>query len=122
VTDASVYYFTRRSGPDGEELLSKRRATLETIKDKGKAVMQSRRVVDHTEVDENGFLIGGAGDESHPVDELWSRIRSFESRAKSRDNEALEIADDADNDRKTVLLLESLELRNEAQALRDRVR
>jgi hypothetical protein len=32
-------------------ILSKRRASLETIKDKGEAVMESQTVVDHTEVD-----------------------------------------------------------------------
>lgn len=118
MTDVFVYYFIRRGGPDGKEFLSNRRATLEAIKDKGEAVMQSRRIVDHTEVDSNGFLIGGASDEPHPADELWPRIRSLESRAKSRDNEALKIVE---GDRKTALLLESLALRNEARALRDRV-
>ncbi len=48
MTDVSVYYFVRHGGPGGKELLSERRATLETIKDRGKAVMQSQRVVDHT--------------------------------------------------------------------------
>lgn len=67
MTDVPVYYFIRR-GTDGEESLSKRRATLEAIQGQGQAVMQSRRV-----------------------------------------------------DRKSVLLLESRELRNEAQALRHRV-
>jgi hypothetical protein len=120
VTDVSVFYFVRRKGPDGAESVSKRRATLETIKEQGTAIMQSRRVVDHTDVDANGFLIGGSADESRPGEELWSRIRSLESRAKSRTNEALEIADFASG-RKTVLLLESLALRKEAQALRSRV-
>ena len=60
MTDVSVYYFVRHGGPAGKELLSERRATLETIKDRGEAVMQSRRIVDHTEVDGNGFVIGGA--------------------------------------------------------------
>ena len=117
MTDVSVYYFIRR-GADGKESLSKRRATLEAIQGQGEAVMQSQRVVDHTEVDANGFLVGGVRDESHPADALWAHIRSLESRAKSRDNEALEIAD---GDRKTVRLLESRELRNEALALRRQV-
>src|ERR1700761_2981437 len=58
MADVSVYYFLRRSGIGGKELLSKRRATLETIKDRGAAVMRSQRVVDHTEVDGNGFSLG----------------------------------------------------------------
>ena len=118
MTDVSVYYFVRHGGPGGKELLSERRATLETIKDRGKAVMQSQRVVDHTEVDGNGFLIGGAGDESHP--ELWSQIRSLEARAKSRDREALKIIEGADSGRRQVLQGESLALRNQARILKIR--
>ena len=121
MTDVFVYYFMRRSGPGGKELLSKRRATLETIKDRGEAVMQSRRIVDHTEVDGNGFVIGGASDESHPVDGLWPQIRSLEFRARSRDREALKIVDGAECARRQMLHLESLELRNRARILRARV-
>jgi hypothetical protein len=120
MTDVSVYYFMRHgSGPGGKELLSERRATLETIKDRGTAVMRSQRVVDHTEVDGNGFLIGGASDESHP--ELWSRIRSLEARAKSRDREALKIVESAAGGRRHMLQGESLELRNQARLLKTRV-
>jgi hypothetical protein len=81
--------------------------------------LQSRRVVDHTEVDGNGFLIGGTSGESHP--ELWPQIRSLESRAKSRDGEALKIVGVAESDRRQTLHLESLELRNQARALKTRV-
>jgi hypothetical protein len=66
VTDVYVYYFMRSRGPAGEMSRSKRRATLETIKNMGTPVMESQIVVDYTEVDENGFLIGGVGDELHP--------------------------------------------------------
>jgi hypothetical protein len=121
MADVSVYYFMRHGGPGGKELLSKRRAILETIRDKGEAVMQSRRIVDHTEVDGNGFLIGGAGDESHPVRELWPQIRSLELRAKSRDGEVLKILEGAESDRKQMLHLESLELRNQARVLKTRI-
>jgi hypothetical protein len=119
MTDVSVYYFVRHGGPGGKELLSERRATLATITGRGKAVLQSQRVVDHTEVDGNGFLIGGAGDESHP--ELWSRIRSLEARAKSRDREALKIVAGVASDRRQMLHRESLELRNQARILKTRV-
>ena len=119
MTDVSVYYFVRHGGPAGKELLSERRATLETIKGRGEAVMHSQRVVDHTEVDGNGFLIGGAGDESHP--ELWSQIRSLEARAKSRDREALKIVAGVESDRRQMLHRESLELRNQARILTTRV-
>jgi hypothetical protein len=118
MTDVSVYYFMRYSGPGRNELLSERRATLETIKGRGKAVMQSQRVVDHTEVDGNGFLIGGASDESDP--ELWSQIRSLEARAKSRDREALKIVEGAESGRRQMLLGESLALRNQARILKIR--
>jgi hypothetical protein len=121
VSDVSVYYFLRRGLPDGNEVRSKRRATLEAIKGWGIPVMESRRIVDHTEVDGNGFLIGGASEESDPIGELWPRIRSLESRAKSRNQQALEITDEAGGHRKAELLLESFELRNEARALRDRL-
>jgi len=119
MTDVSVYYFVRHGGPAGKELLSERRATLATIKGRGEAVMQSQRIVDHTEVDGNGFLIGGAGDESRP--ELWSRIRSLEARAKSRDREALKIVAGVESGRRQVLHRESLELRTQARILKTRV-
>ena len=121
MTDVFVYYFLRRGGHGGEESLSKRRATLETIRGKGEAVMQSRHIVDHTEVDGNGFVIGGASNESHSLDELWPQIRSLELRAKSRDGEALKIVEGADDARKQTLYLESLELRNQAVVLKARV-
>jgi hypothetical protein len=119
MTDVSVYYFMRHGRPGGKELLSERRATLATIKDRGKAVLQSQRVVDHTEVDGNGFLVGGAGEESHS--EMWSRIRSLEARAKSREREALKIVAGVASDRRQMLHRESLELRTQARILKTRV-
>jgi hypothetical protein len=119
MADVSVYYFMRHGGPGGKALLSRRRATLEAIKDRGEAVVQSRRIVDHTELNGNGFLVGGASDESHP--ELWSRFRSLESRAKSRDGEALKIVDGAEGARRQILHRESLELRTQARILKTRI-
>jgi len=118
MSDVYVYYFMRHLGPVGEKVLSKRRATLETIKGRGEAVMESQIVVDHTEVDGNGFLIGGVGNESHPMDELWAEIRSLERRASSRDSEALTLSESGDGKRIYLLRLESRELRNQAQRLR----
>jgi hypothetical protein len=117
MTDVYVYYFMRR-GPAGENILSKRRATLETINGKGEAVMESQMVVDHTEVDSNGFLIGGVCNELHPMDELWAQIRSLERRANSRDSEALKLNESTEGARKYMLGLESRELRNQAQRLK----
>jgi hypothetical protein len=117
MTDVYVYYFMRR-GSAGDNILSKRRATLETINGKGEAVMESQLVVDHTEVDGNGFLIGGVCNESHPMDELWAQIRSLERRANSRDSEALKLNESTEGDRKYLLSLESRELRNQSQTLK----
>jgi hypothetical protein len=116
MTDVYVYYFMRR-GPAGEKILSKRRGTLEAIKGKGEAVMESQIVVDHTEVDGNGFLIGGVGNASNPMDELWAQIRSLERRANSRDSEALTLNETAEGDRIYLLRLESRELRSQAHKL-----
>ena len=121
MSDVSVYYFMRRGGAGDEKLISKRRATLEAIKDRGEAVMPSRRIVDHTEVDRNGFLIGGASEEAHPVDQLWPQIRSLELRAESRDVEALKIVDDAQSHHRQTLHCESLELRTQARTLKARI-
>jgi hypothetical protein len=121
MSDVSVYYFMRRGGTGDEKLISKRRATLEAIKDRGEAVMPSRRIVDHTEVDRNGFLIGGTSDEAHPADELWPQIRSLELRAEARDVEALKIVDGAQSQRRRTLHSESLELRDQARTLKARI-
>jgi hypothetical protein len=115
--DVYVYHFMRRA-PAGENILCKRRATLETINGKGEAVMESQIVVDHTEVDGNGFLIGGIDNESHPMDELWAQIRSLERRANSRDSEALTLNESGEGARIYLLRVESRELRNQAQRLR----
>jgi hypothetical protein len=118
MADVSVYYFMRRRGPAGEKILSKRMATLETTRGMGEPVMESRILVDHTEVDSNGFLIGGVDNESRPMDEDWAQIRSLERRANSRDCEALQLNKSTEASRKFMLGLESRELRNQAQKLK----
>jgi hypothetical protein len=120
MSDVYVYHFVR-CGPTGENVLSKRRATLETIKGRGEAIMESQIVVDHTEVDGNGFLIGGIDNESHPMDERWAEIRSLERRANSRDSEALTLNESGDGARIYLLRVESRELRNQAQKLRNQL-
>jgi CHAD domain-containing protein len=116
-----VYYFMRRGSPSGVESLSKRRATLETIRGMGEPVMESRLVVDHTEVDANGFLTGRASEDSHPVHNLWAQARSLESRASSRDFEAQKLEGLADGEHRNRLREESRELRDQAEALRKRL-
>jgi hypothetical protein len=118
MTDMYVYFFMRRHGPSGEKLLSKRRATLEAIKNMGEPVMESQIVVDHTEVDGNGFLIGGVDDELHPMDERWAQIRSLERRAHSRDCQARQLEESTDGRLRYMLSLESRELRSQAQRLK----
>jgi hypothetical protein len=117
MSDVYVYHFMRR-GPAGENILSRRWATLETINGKGEAVMESQIVVDHTEVDGNGYLIGRSGNESHPADEQWAQIRSLERRANSRDSEALTLNESSEGAHIYLLRLESRELRKQAQRLR----
>jgi hypothetical protein len=121
MTDMYVYHFMRCRGSAGEEILSKRRATLETIKGKGEAIMESQIVVDHREVDGNGFVIGGISDGSRPMDELRTQIRSLELRAKSRDSDALKLNEDTEGAGKYMLRLESRELRNQAKTLKKRL-
>jgi hypothetical protein len=121
MTDMYVYYFLRSHGPaGGKKSLSKRRATLATINSLGcEPVMESQIVVDHTEVDGNGFLTGGVDNESHPADESWAQIRSLERRAHSRDCEALLLNETTDGARIYMLSLESRELRSQARKLRN---
>lgn len=121
MTDVFVYYFMRPGVAGGEESLSNRRATLETIRGRGDAVMQSQQIVDHTELDANGFVIGSPSNESHSVDELWPQIRSLELRAKSRDAEALKIPEGGDGARRQELQVESVELRDQARILKTRI-
>jgi hypothetical protein len=56
---------------------------------RGEAVMESQIVVDYTEVDANGYVIGGVGNESHPTDQLCElkymlRLESRELRDQSK--------------------------------------
>jgi hypothetical protein len=115
--DVYVYHFMR-IGPTGGNILSKRWATLDAIKGKGEAVMESQLVVDHTEVDAHGFVVGNGDVESHPMDALWALIRSLELRAQSRDDEAIQLNEGSEAETKYMLSLESRELRKQAQALR----
>jgi hypothetical protein len=117
MTDKYVYYFLRSCGRGEQRALSTRRATLEAIKGMGEPVMESQRVVDHTEVDDHGFLIGGLSAGAGEVDELLSEIRSLERRAKSRDAEAQDLDESTAGVRKYMLSLESRELRVQAAKL-----
>ena len=114
MADAYVYYFTVLNVRTGERDLSKRRATLEAIKRTGEPVMDSQIVVDPTELDSSGFLVGRSVGGSHPTDELWGEIRSLKLRAASRDREAQQLDENTEGSRKYMLSVESRELRSQA--------
>jgi len=118
MSDVYVYYFMRSRETPGRNILSKRRATLDAIKGRGEAVMESQIVVDDSEVDDNGFLIGGVSDDARPLDALWAQIRSLQRRANSRD--ALTLSEGAAGACKYVLSLESRELRDQILELKKR--
>ena len=99
-------------------MLSTRPATLETIKERGAVpVMESQSVVDHTELDREGFLVAAVGCGSHEVNEIAAQIWSLEVRAASRDKEATSSTDEIET---YMLRLESRELRKQARVLKSR--
>lgn len=117
MTDKYVYHFTGRFGPGGEIAVSPRAATLEAIQARGEPVMESQIVVDHTELDCDGFLVR-FGTSTNPIDSLWSLIRSLKLRAESRDAEALQLNEGTDGERRYMLQMESRELRRQAERLK----
>jgi len=117
MTDKYVYHFMGPFGPGGEIAVSPRAATLEVIKGRGEPVMESQIVVDETELDCDGFLVR-FGNNTNPIDSLWSQIRSLKLRAESRDAEALQLNEGTDGERKYMLQLESQELRRQGEGLK----
>jgi len=114
--DVYIYHFVTSDCPDGDSNLSSRPATLETIKNRGgEPVMESQIVVDHTELDADGFLVGVLGSGSYEINDIAAQIYSLEVRATSRDNEAIASLDGIE---KYMLSLESRELRKQARLLR----
>jgi hypothetical protein len=118
--DAYVYYFMGPADAAGESTLSKWPATLDAIRGKGEAVMESQIVVDDTELDGNGYLIARVGYDSNPTNDLSAQIWSLEVRAASRDIEALKLNDTTEGKEKYMLQLESRELRRQARILKSR--
>jgi hypothetical protein len=117
MSDVYIYYFIASTGQNGEETISIRPATLEAIKSRGLPVMASQIVVDHTELDADGFLVAAAGSGSHEINDLTAQICSLELRAASRDIEAIDGTDGIEN---YMLSLESRELRKQARDLKNR--
>lgn len=114
--DVYLYYFIASNGPNGENVLSTRPASLEAIKGRGEPVMESQIVVDHTELDGDGFLVAAVGSELRRINDNTAQIRSLEVRAASRDNEAITSTDQIE---KYMLSLESRELRKQARFLKN---
>ena len=79
--------------------------------------MESQLVVDHSELDADGFLLR-SGISTNAIDNLWWEIRSLRLRAESRDTEALELNEGTEGQGKYMLRLESRELRGQAQRLK----
>jgi hypothetical protein len=118
MTDVYIYYFMERDAPTGRSTLSTRPATLKAIKGKGRPLMESQLVVDHTEVDDEGFFVAGIGNGSNAVNAIAAQIRSVELRAASRDSEALKLNEATEGKDKYMLSLESRELRGQARLLK----
>jgi len=118
MSDVYVYYFIEAEGMPGSRAVSKQRAALETIKGKGEPIMESQIVVDHTELDRDGFLFDSVA--NAPMDDLANEIRSLKLRADSRDSDALELDESTAGEHKYMLSLESRELRNQARKLQKR--
>lgn len=117
MSDVYLYYFFSRNGPNEENMLSTRPATLESISGRGEPVMESQIVVDYTELDAEGFLVATIGKDSCAINDTAAQIWSLEVRAASRDNEA---KDSADGVEQYMLQLESRELRKQARILKNR--
>jgi hypothetical protein len=118
MTDAYVYSFMTRDEVADETTVSARLATLEAIKGRGEPVMESQTVVDHTELDNNGFVMSGIGDNSYAANDITAQIRSIELRAASRDREALTLDEGTQGKDKYMLSMESRELRGQAKKLK----
>ena len=69
--------------------MSARPATLEAIKSRGTPLMDTQIVVDHSEVDPDGFLTASAANDSPALNDFAAQIASLHARAASRDGEAI---------------------------------
>ena len=117
--DVYIYLFATSNSQDGSTVLSTRPATLETIKHRqGAPVMESQMVIDHTELDPDGFLVEALVGGSHATNDIAAQISSLEVRAASRDAEVIASSDEQE---KYMLRLESRELRKQARVLQSRL-
>jgi hypothetical protein len=114
MSDVYIYHFITPAGPDGESGMSKRPGTLEAIKGRGTPIMDTQLVVDHSEVDPDGFLMATAANDSPGLNDIAAQIASLHARAASRDGEASTNTNGAEQ---YMLSLESRELRKQARNL-----
>jgi hypothetical protein len=119
MTDVYVYRFVGWDGPTDADVDSRRRATLETIREIGDPIMESQIVVDDAELDSNGFFCDNVANDPLSTDAVTNEIKSLNLRAASRDAEALKLDDAGAGARKYMLQLESRELRRQAQKLQN---
>jgi len=117
--DVYIYHFVMSNSQTGDNMVSARAATLEAIELRGgEPLMNSQLVVDHTQLDADGFLVVAVGGgDSHDTNAIAAQIWSLETRAASRDEQAVAVTDERE---KYMLRLESRELRKQAGVLRAR--
>jgi hypothetical protein len=115
--DAYVYRFRGLDGIGDEGPGDSRRATLDTLNGRGDPVMESQTIVDHSELDTEGFFASNSDNESRSVDNVTAEIKSLGLRSKSRDTEARGLLENDDGQRKYMLQLESRELVKQAKHL-----
>ena len=109
--DVYIYNFVMSNNQNGENMISARPATLEAIEHRGgEPLMGSQIVVDDTQLDANGFLVGG----EEAMDPVAAQICALEARAASRDKRAMVNSDERE---KYMLSLESRELLKQARKL-----
>jgi hypothetical protein len=116
MSDVYVYYFVDADESADGNLISTRAATLDAIKSRGEPIMDSQFVVDHTELDGDGF-VPEYGQSTNAAEILRLQIKSLKLRAESRDAEALILKRSTDGAYKYQLYMESRELRNQAHRL-----
>lgn len=93
MSDVYIYYFVPCNGYGGETALSTRPATLEAINGRGRPVMESQIVVDHTELDDAGFLITADVDDLVAANNFAPHLWSLEL-SESRDAEGPGLTED----------------------------
>ena len=119
MADVYVYCFAGWDGSKDVSTRSRRRATLETIKQIGDPIMESQIVVDEAELDTNGFLHGDVANDADPAEAVKSEIKSLNLRAASRDSEVRNLDEAHSGAHMYMLQLESRELRKQAQRLQE---